>query len=295
MCRKLSGLDGRKIIQTGNEPSVAPHVPSVTAHLLQGCCSRFNHLQTQAAPIHHPSPSSLHTNNVVLGPINRVMASPPKTGLMSFAALSKAKRCARSPKTTTSPMKRCGGCFMRRASKERIQERNRKLEAFIRWEDALFSNPHLSGNHKLEIRATRRAVQRAQTHDAQGRAHINLTTIAEQIGVSPDTMGRGLKVLKQCGVIADQDLKPELQENGERWTRHYVTLNEDLLKRPKEIQLPAPRNHGGNRYHCQQCGSDQVRIKRRVTLVCKCCQQVDNSVLSPNRLTIPINPAYPSF
>ncbi len=155
---------------------------------------------------------------------------------------------------------------------KRIQERNRKLEAFIRWEDALFSNPHLSGNHKLEIRATRRAVQRAQTHDAQGRAHINLTTIAEQIGVSPDTMGRGLKVLKQCGVIADQDLKPELQENGERWTRHYVTLNEDLLKRPKEIQLPAPRNHGGNRYHCQQCGSDQVRIKRRVTLVCKCCQ-----------------------
>src|SRR6266699_867891 len=119
MCRKLSGLDGRKIIQTGNEPSVAPHVPSVTAHLLQGCCSRFNHLQTQAAPIHHPSPSSLHTNNVVLGPINRVMASPPKTGLMSFAALSKAKRCSRSPKTTTSPMKRCGGCFMRRASKAR--------------------------------------------------------------------------------------------------------------------------------------------------------------------------------
>src|SRR5438094_234054 len=102
---------------------------------------------------------------------------------MSFAALSKARPSARSPETTTSPMKRCGGCFKRRASKERgermtnpqpapdtqpspailsafkrTQERNRKLEAFIRWEDALFSNPHLSGNHKIEIRATRRAV-----------------------------------------------------------------------------------------------------------------------------------------
>ena len=70
---------------------------------------------------------------------------------------------------------------------KRAQERNRELEAFIRWEDELFSNSHLSGNHKLEIRATRRAVQRAQTHDEQGRARINLTTIAEQIGVSPRT------------------------------------------------------------------------------------------------------------
>jgi hypothetical protein len=61
---------------------------------------------------------------------------------------------------------------------QRIQERNRELEAFIRWEDELFSNAHLSGNHKLAIRATRRAVQRAQTHDEQGRARINLTTIA---------------------------------------------------------------------------------------------------------------------
>jgi hypothetical protein len=154
---------------------------------------------------------------------------------------------------------------------KRAQERNRELEAFIRWEDALFSNPHLSGNHKLEIRATRRAVQRAQTHDEQGRARINLTTIAEQIGISPDTMGRGLKVLKQCGIIADHNLKPEIQENGERWTRHYVTLNEDLLKRPKEIQPPAPRNHGGSRYHCQQCGSDKVKIRTARTIVCTCC------------------------
>src|SRR5712692_9910305 len=158
------------------------------------------------------------------------------------------------------------------AALQRAQERNRELEAFIRWEYELFSNAHLSGNHKLEIRATRRAVERAQTHDAQGRARINLTTIAEQIGVSPDTMGRELKVLKQCGVITDHDLKPEIQENGERWTRHYVTLDEQLLARPKEIKPPEPRNHGGKRYHCQKCGSDQVRIKRRVTVVCKCCK-----------------------
>jgi uncharacterized Zn finger protein (UPF0148 family) len=158
------------------------------------------------------------------------------------------------------------------AALKRAQERNRELETFIRWEDELFANPYLSGNHKLEIRATRRAVERAQTRDDQGRARINLTTIAEHIGVSPDTMGRGLKVLEQCGVIANHAIKPEVQENGERWTRHYVTLNEEVLKRPKDIKPPEPRNHGGNRYRCQKCGSEQVRIRRRVTVVCTCCQ-----------------------
>ncbi len=155
---------------------------------------------------------------------------------------------------------------------KREQERRRELETFLRWEDDLFSNPSISGNHKLEIRATRRAVQRAQTRDKAGRARINLTTIAEQIGISPDTMSRGLKMLKACGVIADHSFKQEVQENGELWTRHYIALNNDVLERPKEIQPPTPRNHGGNRYRCGHCGSDQVTIKRRVTLLCRCCQ-----------------------
>jgi hypothetical protein len=158
------------------------------------------------------------------------------------------------------------------AALKRAQERARELEAFIRWEDELFANPHLSGNHKLELRAMRRAVQRAQTHDEEGRARINLTTLAEHIGISPDTMSRGFKLLKQCGVIANHALKPEVQENGEYQTRHYVTLDEDRLKRPKDIQPPQPRNHGGNRYRCVICGSERVTIKRRVTLICKCCQ-----------------------
>src|SRR5262249_14463482 len=85
-------------------------------------------------------------------------------------------------------------------------------------------------------------------------------------------MSRGLKVLEQCGVIADKVTKPEVQENGERWTRHYISLDENVLQRPKEIKPPEPRNHGGNRYRCQKCGSEKVTIKKRLTLICKCCQ-----------------------
>ncbi|HLZ62775.1 MAG TPA: winged helix-turn-helix domain-containing protein [Ktedonosporobacter sp.] len=155
---------------------------------------------------------------------------------------------------------------------QRLKTKMHDLQRYIEWEDQLFANPHLSATHKLELRATRRVIARAQTHDEQGRTRINYQSIAEQIGVSPDTVSRGMKYLEQCGVIADKDIKSELQENGERWTRVYVALNDDLVSKPKEIQPPQPRNHGGNRYLCQQCGSDRVTIKRRVSIVCQCCQ-----------------------
>lgn len=152
---------------------------------------------------------------------------------------------------------------------QRAQEENRKLKGYIAWEDRLFSNPHLSATHKLALRATRRAVQRGQTHDDQGRTRINLNTIAEQIGVSPDTVGRGLKYLESLGIV-DRQLKPEVQENGERWTRIYASVNEEKIQTPEKIIPEQPRNHGGSRYACPRCGNTNVIIRRRVSLVCSC-------------------------
>lgn len=153
---------------------------------------------------------------------------------------------------------------------QRTQERNRELENYIKWEERLFSNPHLSATHKLTLIATRRAALRGQTHDAQGRTRLNLNGIAEHIGVSPDTVGRNLKYLATIGVV-DRQTVPEIQENGERWTRVYARFNSELLQTPEKIVPITPRNHGGNRYQCQHCGSEQVTIKRKITLICKCC------------------------
>ncbi len=154
---------------------------------------------------------------------------------------------------------------------QRTQQRNRELENYLKWEERLFSNPHLSATNKLTLIATRRAALRGQTHDEQGRTRLNLNSIAERIGVSPDTVGRNLKYLATVGVV-DRQTVPEIQENGERWTRVYAGLNDELLQAPEKIVPETPRNHGGNRYRCQHCGSEQVMIKRRVTLICKCCQ-----------------------
>lgn len=152
-----------------------------------------------------------------------------------------------------------------------LKRRNRELEDYIKWEERLFSNPHLSATHKLTLIATRRAALRGQTHDDAGRTRLNLSSIAEHIGVSPDTVGRNLKYLSQLGAV-DRQTRAEIQENGERWTRVYASLNEELLQAPEKIIPETPRNHGGNRYTCQHCGSEKVTIRRRVTLVCQCCQ-----------------------
>ncbi len=135
------------------------------------------------------------------------------------------------------------------AALKRSQKRNCELENYVAWEDQLFANPHLSATHKLELRATRRAIQRGQTHDEEGRTRINLTTIAQQIGVSPDTVGRGLKYLANLGVI-NRETRPEVRANGERWTRVYASLNEEVIKTPEKIVPEQPRHHGGVRYTC---------------------------------------------
>lgn len=161
------------------------------------------------------------------------------------------------------------------------QERQAKRERdlFIAWEDELFSNSQIGANRKLETRAIKRAVQRGQMKDEQGRTRINMRTIAEQTGSSPDTVSRGIKFLQSCGVVADREMKAEIQEGtGERWTRVYVSLDDEKLARPKDIAPPEPRRHGGNRYTCQKCSEggckckgDNVKIRTRRTLICKCC------------------------
>ncbi|HLX39395.1 MAG TPA: hypothetical protein VKR42_02645, partial [Ktedonobacteraceae bacterium] len=101
---------------------------------------------------------------------------------------------------------------------KRAQARNLELENYIKWEERLFANAHLSATHKLTLIATRHAVLRGQTHDEAGCTRLNLNTIAERIGVSPGTVGRNLKYLEHVGVV-DRQTRPEIQENGERWTR----------------------------------------------------------------------------
>jgi hypothetical protein len=155
------------------------------------------------------------------------------------------------------------------AAYNRLKEENLRLKSYIQWEDHLFANPHLSASHKLTLRSTRRAIYRGQTHDEQGRTRINFTTIAEQIGSSSDTVSRSIKHLVSLNLL-ECDLKTEIQENGERWTRVYARLNEEVIKTPEKIIPAQPRNHGGPRYACPQCGNTNIIIRRRVTLVCSC-------------------------
>src|SRR5215469_8862456 len=111
---------------------------------------------------------------------------------------------------------------------QRAQAHARELEQFIAWEDELFSNPHLSGNHKIILRATRRAVHQGKKKDERGRTHVAIWTIAKQSGVSDDTVRRGLEFFQTCGVVTDRKTKPEINiMTGEQKSRAYIALDEE--------------------------------------------------------------------
>jgi hypothetical protein len=143
-------------------------------------------------------------------------------------------------------------------------ERNRKA-----WERKLWKNRQLNPAHKLGLIAMKEAIERAQTHDEEGRARINLTTISEAIGMSPDTASRTLKKFaQQLPGLIDVTERAEMQENGERWTRKYASLNSEMLQAPDQLTPLVPRAHGGDHRICQKCGSEHVKIKRKTTLIC---------------------------
>ncbi len=155
---------------------------------------------------------------------------------------------------------------------QRSQQRVRSLESYLRWEDQLFSNPKLSATQKLTLRATRRATEQGQIKDEAGRTRVYLGNLAEQIGASTDTVSRNLKVLASAGAIT-KDTRAELdQRTGELKSYVYASLDERVLQKPKEVAPPEPRNHGGVRYTCQKCGSEEVTIRRQVVMICTHCR-----------------------
>jgi len=155
---------------------------------------------------------------------------------------------------------------------KREQQRRRELEHYISWEDKLFRNRHISAGQKLRLRALRRSVERGKTRDDAGRTRINLTTISDDTGESPDSISRAIKFFEKCNLIPDKQLIPEIQENGEQWKRWYISLNQELLTHPDQIVPPEPRNHGGDRtYICSQCGKRHIIKRKVVTLICKDC------------------------
>lgn len=152
------------------------------------------------------------------------------------------------------------------------QQRRRELEQYISWEDKLFRNRHISAGQKLRLRALRRSVERGKTRDDAGRTRINLTSISDETGESPDSISRAIKFFEQCNLVPDKQLVPETQENGEQWKRWYISLNQELLAHPDQIIPPEPRNHGGDRtYICAGCGKRHIIKRKVVTLICKDC------------------------
>jgi hypothetical protein len=131
-----------------------------------------------------------------------------------------------------------------------LETENRELRQRLQWEKRLFSNPHLSASQKLAYWATKPLLEPDKP------THVNITYISKQIGMSPKITGKNLQQIAEANGLIRQ-VETIITEIGEQQTRVYFAPTEQTA-RPQLIQPPTPRNHGGARKRCKDCGSENL-------------------------------------
>jgi hypothetical protein len=149
---------------------------------------------------------------------------------------------------------------------KQLETENRQLRAFFSWEDHLFSNPHFSPAQKLAFRQAEIEMEKGTPNDA-GLTHLNITYISKKIGMSAKITGKNLQVIAEANGLTRQ-VETIITEVGEQQTRVYFAPTEQTA-RPHLIKPPQPRNHGGARKRCKDCGSEN--LVEQVTITCIDC------------------------
>lgn len=136
----------------------------------------------------------------------------------------------------------------------------------------LYSNVALKPAQKIGLHLLQNAVERGQTHDDEGRTRVNATTISKKMGMSRSTGDRLIEFCKkQLPGLLDVAQHTEALPDGTETPRTYIKFADlELLHHPENIIPLDIRKQGGDRYTCQLCGSNQLKIRRKVirTLVC---------------------------
>lgn len=152
------------------------------------------------------------------------------------------------------------------AHRKQLSLENSKLQQQLQWQRRLFSNPHLSASQKLALWATTEEIQKGNPNE-QGLTHVNITYVSKKIGMSPKTTGRNLQELADAKGLTRKEVN-FIQSNGNPGTNIYFAPTEQTSQ-PHLIQPPQPRNHGGVRQRCKDCGSEN--LIEQITITCMNC------------------------
>jgi hypothetical protein len=143
------------------------------------------------------------------------------------------------------------------------EERNREREERNR---RLWTNEHLSGNHKivlmhLEVEASR---LRPELTD---QIRIDMSAVGKATGLSRYTVGDKVRDLARWGAIQKTTEAVQMQKKGKKIEVDLVSvaLNELALAAPEDIRPVKEdgeeysRNHGGRRERCRRCKSENIQ------------------------------------
>jgi hypothetical protein len=126
------------------------------------------------------------------------------------------------------------------------------------WTYQLFANQHLSMSQKAALWAVLPELKTTPP-DEQGYVHVPVWKVAKKIGMSAQRTGANLHQLAEAGGIARKEERISPNETRILFSPTPLTAH------PMQIQPVAPRNHGGIRQRCKDCGSENLREQRIVT------------------------------
>ena len=164
--------------------------------------------------------------------------------------------------------------------RDQLGDMDHRLDAYVQeqiYQHALFANPDLSSSEKLVLLASRSVVRELRADDDTSLTDFHLTTIAQQTGLTNETVGKKLHRLD--AVFNTVEYKPKKVYAGKDKDGKSLFVSDTklallpLVDQPQAIQLPdnGPR-HGGAREKkvCPHCGSDKVqRATHTSCLSCK--------------------------
>jgi len=164
--------------------------------------------------------------------------------------------------------------------RDQLSDMDRRFEVYEQekiYQYGLFSNPDLSSSEKLVLLASRSVVRELRADDDTSLTDFHLSTIAQQTGLTNETVGKKLKRLD--AVFNTVEYKPKKVYAGKDKDNKPVFVSDTklallpLVDQPQAIQLPegAPRQGGAREKKvCPQCGSDKIqRATHTCCLDCK--------------------------
>lgn len=140
----------------------------------------------------------------------------------------------------------------------------------LHWVWRVVENTQLSASDRLALIGVQRELLRRPYLARDAMRPVFLPNIAKHAGLSESTIGRSVKRLEAAGALVTEDQhKIDATTGMPRISKKLAVTPQ--FEHPESLIPPAPRNHGGKRPRCKECGSEDVFIQR----VCRSCGTIE--------------------